>query len=94
MADDVSQQIEDDLNEIVNTTDKSGNMKKEMNKSNREAVSNMRNLIFILKHNSLETTEENNQMRNEVKQLKDTWRLLSLGFRQDKWRHLLPAAQN
>ena len=61
----VSQQIEDALNEIIKTTDK------ELKKSIHETVSNMRNLIFILKHNLLERTEEN-QMRNGFKQLKDT----------------------
>ena len=71
MADDVSQQIENALNKIVNTTDKSGNMKKELN-SIYEIVSNLRNLIFILNNNLLENIEENNQMQNEVKQLKDT----------------------
>ena len=80
MADDVSQRIEDALNEIVNTTDKSENIKKELNKSIHEAVSNTRNLIFILKHNLLERTEENNHMRNEVKQLKDTLEAWKSGF--------------
>jgi hypothetical protein len=46
MADDVSQRIEDVLNLIVNLTDKSGNMKKELKKSVQKAVSNLRNLIF------------------------------------------------
>jgi len=38
MADDVSQRIEDALNLIVNITDKSWNMKKELKKSVHEAV--------------------------------------------------------
>ena len=65
MADDVSQQIENALNEIVNTTDKSGNKKKELKNPIYETVSNLRNLIFILNNHLLEKTEENNQMRNE-----------------------------
>ena len=72
MADDVSQQIVNALNLIVNTMDKSGNMEKELKNTIYEAVSNLRDLIFILKSNLIEKTEENNQMRNEVKQLKDT----------------------
>jgi len=56
MAEDVSQQIEDALKEIVNTTDKSVNTKKELKKSIHEAVSNMRNLIFILNRNLIERT--------------------------------------
>jgi predicted translin family RNA/ssDNA-binding protein len=70
MTDDVSL-IENALNTIVNVTDKSGNMKKELKKLIHETVSNLRNLIFILKSNLLEKTE-NNKMWNEVKQLKDT----------------------
>jgi len=70
-ADDVSQRIEDALNLIVNLTDKSGNMKKELKKSVHEAVSNFRNLIFALKSNLQEKTEENNRMQSEVNLLKD-----------------------
>jgi len=71
MADDVSQRIEDALNLIVNLTDKSGNIKKELKKSVHEAVSNLRNLIFALKSNLLEKTEENKRTQNEVNLLKD-----------------------
>ena len=68
MADDVSHQIENALNTIVNITDRRGNMKKEIH----ETVSNLKILIFILKSNLLQETEENNKTRNEVKQLKNT----------------------
>jgi len=71
MADEACQQIENALNAIVNTTDKIGNMKKELKKTIHEAVSNLRNLTYNLKSNLLENTEEN-QMRNEVKQIKHT----------------------
>ena len=93
MADDVSQQIENALNLIVNTTDKSGNMKKELKNTIYEAVSNLRDLTFIFKRNLIEKTEENNQMRNEVSQLKDTleWKSTPSG---NKWRHLLSAVQD
>jgi len=71
MDDDVSQRIEDALNLIVNITDKSGNMNKELKKSVHEAVSNLRNLIFALKSDLQEETEENNQTQNEVNLLND-----------------------
>jgi hypothetical protein len=71
MADDVSQRIEDALNLIVNLTDKSGNIKKELKESVHEAVSNLRNLIFALKSNLLEKTEENKRTQNKVNLLKD-----------------------
>jgi len=71
MADDVSQRIEDALNLIVNIMDKSGNMKKELKKSVHETVSNLRNLIFALKSDLQEKTEENNRTQNEVNLLKD-----------------------
>jgi len=56
---------------IVNLTDESGNMKKKLKKSVHEAVSNLRNLIFALKSDLEEKTEENNQTKNEVNRLKD-----------------------
>ena len=59
------------MNLIVNLTDKSGNMKKELKKSVHEAVSNLRNLIFALKSNLQEKTEENSRTQNEVNLLKD-----------------------
>ena len=71
MADDVRQQIENALNMIVNFTDKSRNLKKELKNSIHEAVSNLRNPIFVLKSNLLEKTEEYNKTSKEVKQLKD-----------------------
>jgi hypothetical protein len=64
MADGVSQQIENALNMIVNFTDKSRNMKKELKKSIHEAVRNLRDLIFTLKSNLLDKTDENNNKRN------------------------------
>jgi 3-methyladenine DNA glycosylase Tag len=39
MADEVSQNIENALNKIVNTTDQSGNMRKELKKTIFETVS-------------------------------------------------------
>ena len=47
-------------------------MKKELKKTIHEAVGNLRNLTFILKCNLLEKPGENNPLRNEVNQLKDT----------------------
>jgi hypothetical protein len=73
MAVDVSQQIDKTLTVIVNFTDKTGNMKKELNKLIHGAVINLRNLIFILKSNLQEKTEENNKTRYEFKQLKDAF---------------------
>ena len=72
MADDVSQQIENVLNTIVNLTEKSGNLKKELKHSIHESVSTLRLLVLSLKSDLLGKTEENNKSRNEVKQLKDT----------------------
>jgi hypothetical protein len=66
IADDV---IEDALNTIVKLTDQSGNMKKEL-KSIYETVSNLRNVILILKDN-LNVRTETSQLRNEVKELKN-----------------------
>jgi len=67
MADDVSQQIENALNTIVNLTEKKWEIEE---RPKHENVSNLRKLVFILKSNLLEKTEESNKRRNEVKQLK------------------------
>jgi len=42
MADEVTQSIEEALNKIVNTTDQSGNMRKELKKTIFETVSTLR----------------------------------------------------
>jgi hypothetical protein len=49
MADDVSEGIENALNIIVNTTERSGNMKKELKQTIFETVSTLRNLFVKLK---------------------------------------------
>ena len=72
MADDVSQQIENALNTIVNLMEKSGNLKKELKYLIHETVSYLRKLVFTLKSDLQAKAEENIKTRNEVKQLKDT----------------------
>jgi hypothetical protein len=84
MADDVRQQIENALNTIVSLMEKSGNLKKELKHSIHKTVSNLRKLVFILKSNLPEKTEESNKMRNEVKQLKATL---------EKWKSTTSARQ-
>ena len=70
MANDVSQQTDNAFDTIVKLTDQSANMKKELKKSIHVTVSNLRNLIFILKENVNERTSEKSQPQNEVNQLK------------------------
>jgi len=64
MAEDVSQQVEDALNLIVKPTNESGNLKKELRKSVHENVSNLRNLMFILKNHLNEKTSEILKLQN------------------------------
>ena len=71
MADDVSLQIEKALNSIVNTTDKSGNLKKQLRHEIHETVRKIRKLVYNLKSELLENKEENHKMCLEAKQLKD-----------------------
>jgi len=71
MADDASLQIDNALNTIVNTTDKSGNLKKELRHEIHETVSKLRKLVSTLKNELLEKKEENHKLSMEVKQLKD-----------------------
>jgi hypothetical protein len=70
MAEDVTQQAEDALNTIDKLTNESGNLKKELRKLIHENVSNLRNLIYVLKDNLKEKTSENYQLQNEVKEMK------------------------
>ena len=71
MADDVSLQIENALNSIINTTDKSGNLKKELRQEIHTTVSKLRKLYYALKSELLDSMEANQNMSIEVKQLKD-----------------------
>ena len=66
MADDVSQQIENSPNNIVNVTDKSGNLKKKLKHSIHETVSNLK-LVFTLKSDLQVKAEEIIKTRNQVK---------------------------
>jgi len=59
MADEVSQNIENALNKIVNTTDQSGNMRKELMKTIFETVSTLRNLFNKMKGMLDEKTRQN-----------------------------------
>jgi len=71
MADDVCLQIDNALNAIVNVTDTSGNLKKELKYEIHETVSQLRKLVATLKSNIQKTTEANQRMTVEVKQLKE-----------------------
>ena len=64
MFDNLSQHIENVLNTIVNLTEKSGNLKKELKHSQHETVRNLRKLVISLKSNLLEKTEVSNKTRN------------------------------
>ena len=59
MEDDVSLQINNALNAIVNVTDESGNLKKELMYEIHETVSQLRKLVVTLKSNLQETKEAN-----------------------------------
>jgi hypothetical protein len=58
MADDVSLQIDNALNVIVNVTEKSGNLKKKPRHQIHETVSHLRKLVVTLKSELLEKKEE------------------------------------
>jgi methylphosphotriester-DNA--protein-cysteine methyltransferase len=69
MADEVSENIENALNKIVNTTDQSGNMRKELKKTIFETVSNLRNLFRKMKGILDEKTRQNKRMEKEIREL-------------------------
>jgi len=63
MADgEVARSIEEALNEIVKTTDKSGNMTKELKKTIYEHVSTLRNLFVKMK----EKLEEGMRLKEQI----------------------------
>ena len=70
MADEVSQDIENALNKIVNTTDQSGNMRKELKKTIFETVSTLKNLFTKMKEMCDERTRQNKQFENEINTVK------------------------
>ena len=65
MADDVHEGIENALNTIVNTTERSGNMKKELKHTIYENVSTLRKLFATLK----DTNDSNNRAISELEML-------------------------
>ena len=71
MADgEVARSIEEAFNEIVNTTDKSGNIKKELKKTLYENVSTLRNLFVKMKEKLGEGMRLKEQMDNKNNTLK------------------------
>ena len=72
MADNVSLQIEKALNSIINSTDKSSNLNKELRQEIHITVRSLRKLVHSLRSELLDTKQENKKMCTEVKQLKDT----------------------
>jgi hypothetical protein len=73
MAEDgVSRDIEEALNEIVNTTDQNGNMRKELKKTIYEMVSTLRNLFVTLKVQLEEGKSEKVRLERELKDTRTT----------------------
>jgi chromosome segregation ATPase len=71
MAEDgVTREIEEALNKIVNTTDQSGNMRKELKKTIFETVSTLRNLFVTLKVQLEEGKSEKARLESELKDTK------------------------
>ena len=70
MADEVSNNIEDALNKLVNTTDQSGNTRKELKKTIFETVSTLRNLFNKMKVTLNEKTRQNKQMERVINWVK------------------------
>jgi hypothetical protein len=69
MADEASQGIEDALNIIVNTTDQSGNLRKDLKKTIYDSVSTLRNLFHKMKELLDEKNRQKNHLENEATKL-------------------------
>jgi hypothetical protein len=70
VEDGVTRDIETALNKIVNTTEQSGNMQKELKKTIYETVSTLRNLYVILKGQLGEGKSEKERLENELRDTK------------------------
>jgi hypothetical protein len=71
MAEDgVTRNIEAAINKIVNTTDQSGNMRKELKKTIYEAESNLRNIFAKLRVQLEEAKSEKDRLESELKEAK------------------------
>ena len=66
MADELKQGIDDALNKIVNTTDQSGNMCKDLKKIIYETVSTLRTLVYKLKETLDDQTKYNKHLEDEA----------------------------
>ena len=66
MADELKQGIDDALNRIVNTTDQSGNMRKDLKKIIFETVSTLRTLCYKLKETLDDQTKYNKHLEDEA----------------------------
>jgi len=66
MADEASQNIEDAWNKLVNTTDQTGNMPKDLKKTIFEIVSTLRNLFNKIKEMVNEKIRQDKHLENEL----------------------------
>ena len=76
MADDVLQGIKYALNKIVNTTDQSGNMKKELKKNIYETVSTLRNLVNSMQVMLEEEIRQKPKLKKKTVHTKQNWKPL------------------
>jgi hypothetical protein len=70
MAEKVSQDIENAVNEIVSTTDQSRNIRKELKKTIFETVGTLSTIFHNMKGILDDTTRQNNDMENKINTVK------------------------
>jgi hypothetical protein len=70
MAEELEKGIENALNLVVLTTDRSGNMKKELKQTIYETVSTLRNLFVKLKNNCVVKSSKICELEDEVSKVK------------------------
>ena len=71
MADDVSQHIEDALENLVSITEKSGNLRNDLKQDILVSVSTIRKEIYTMKVHLKSAEEEQKKLREEVKNAKE-----------------------
>jgi expansin (peptidoglycan-binding protein) len=89
MADEVNEGIENALNLVVLTIERSGNMKKDLKQTIFETVSTLRNLFVKMKNNCEVNSSKISELKAKVAKAKTELQRFT-----DKGRHLLYQVRN
>jgi len=93
LADEASQNFENDLNKLVNTIDQSGNMRKDLKKTFYDSISTLRSLFQSMKLTLDEKRMQIKHMEYEVTKVNKELENCRSMTQMDKQRHLETASR-